>query len=261
MEGFYLYEELYLNQKQTQETVEGFYHCTSIPIKFYASNHHPIAAYGYSDEYECLIEEYKIYKGLITKFINNTVTSSFETIYVEDNICFTGIPSCPKILDQGIYIIGPYHEEEVSDSVIPYKPKKYIPNLIMLLHGIAKSCEIVDSHLSSRNTAYSLYVKKGIDFMYDNYQNPITLDDISKHVKINKCYFCSLFKKEVNKTISQFLNEIRIDKSKELLVKRDMSILDVALNVGFNNQNYYNMTFKKLTGSTPMEFKRSSIGV
>ncbi|NLY76709.1 MAG: helix-turn-helix transcriptional regulator [Tissierellia bacterium] len=78
---------------------------------------------------------------------------------------------------------------------------------------------------------------------------------MADYLGLNKCYFCQLFKRETGKTYSQFLNELRIEKSKELLENTNLSILDIALTVGYNNQNYYSMAFKKLTGTTPKNYK------
>jgi len=89
-----------------------------------------------------------------------------------------------------------------------------------------------------------------------NYRKPLILEEVSAHFELNKCYFCSVLKKELGKTFSQLVNEIRIEKSKELLLENRLSILDIALAVGFNNQNYFNMAFKKLTGMTPLTFRR-----
>ncbi|MGO1468637.1 MAG: helix-turn-helix domain-containing protein [Tissierella sp.] len=77
------------------------------------------------------------------------------------------------------------------------------------------------------------------------------------YLNVNKCYFCSLFKKETGKTFTQFLNELRVKKSMDLLKEGNLSMLDIALDVGFNNQNYYNITFKKITNKTPSEYKNS----
>ncbi|WP_426349983.1 helix-turn-helix transcriptional regulator [Alloiococcus sp. CFN-8] len=253
--------ELYLNQKQMEETSRGFYHCTHIPIRFYASNQRPIASFGYTEDSACLIDEYHIYRKLKEKLSKSIGISAYETIVVEEAISFTGVLSCPRNLDKGIYILGPYSTETTIGPGIPYKPDKYIPNLINLLKTIEKSTELSSIKIEDNNANYSNYIKKAIDYMYENYKETITLDDISNHLNLNKCYLCSIFKKEVNKTVSQFLNEIRINKSKELLLKEGYSVLDIALHVGFNNQNYYNMTFKKLTGTTPLEYKRNSLGI
>ncbi|MEW8955258.1 helix-turn-helix domain-containing protein, partial [Clostridium sp.] len=106
---------------------------------------------------------------------------------------------------------------------------------------------------------YGLYVKKAIAFIDARYSDDITLDDISKYLNINKCYFCTILKKETGKTFSRLMNEIRIEKSKELLSKDDLSILDIALSVGFNNQNYFSSIFKKLTNKTPVEFRTETL--
>ena len=89
---------------------------------------------------------------------------------------------------------------------------------------------------------------------------PFTLDDLCRHLNISKCYFCTLFKKETGKTCSEFINDFRIKRSKELLANNQLSILEVALSVGFNNQNYYTMIFKKQTGFTPLQYRKKVMG-
>src|SRR5699024_6975480 len=79
---------------------------------------------------------------------------------------------------------------------------------------------------------------------------------VSEYLGINKSYFCSIFKNETGKTFTQFLNEKRIEKSKKLLREDNLSILDIALSVGFNNQNYYNIIFKRITNTTPLEYRK-----
>lgn len=68
---------------------------------------------------------------------------------------------------------------------------------------------------------------------------------------------CNIFEKETGKTYSQFLNEIRIEKSKKLLLDTNLSVLKLTLSVGYNNQNYYNMTFKKLAATMPLKHRNS----
>ncbi len=106
---------------------------------------------------------------------------------------------------------------------------------------------------------YSFHVRKAIDYTIQNYMESLTLIDISTHLGLNKCYFCNLFKKETGKTYSQFLNEVRIEKSKNLLIKSNLSTLEVALSVGYNNQNYFTIAFKKITGTTPLKYKNKSL--
>jgi AraC-like DNA-binding protein len=88
---------------------------------------------------------------------------------------------------------------------------------------------------------------------------PLRLDEMSRFLNLNKSYFCSLFKKETGINYSQFVNEVRIEKSKDLLSNTKLSVLDIALSVGYNNSNYYNMTFKRQTGTTPFQYRKKAV--
>lgn len=189
----------------------------------------------------------------------NKKEDSTITITCLDNIRFTACYICPNNVNRGIYIIGPYTSCKSNDIDILYKPSCCIPHLISLLGNIAEDSPYIKQKQAINKIPYSLHVKKAIDYIDARYNESITLEDISDYLKINRCYFCSIIKKETGKTFSRLLNEIRIEKSKELLLQENSSILDVALSVGFNNQNYYNMTFKKLTNMTPLEFRNSKV--
>ncbi len=131
--------------------------------------------------------------------------------------------------------------------------------MISLLRNIALDSRYIKEKVLTRKMPNSLHIRKAMDLLDANYSDDISLDDISRHLKINKSYFCSILKKETGKTFSQLVNEIRIEKSKELLTKNDLSILEIALSVGFNNQNYFSSTFKKFNNKTPIEFRNENL--
>ncbi|WP_131006234.1 helix-turn-helix domain-containing protein, partial [Clostridioides difficile] len=66
-----------------------------------------------------------------------------------------------------------------------------------------------------------------------------------------KVIFVLCLRKKSGYTFTNFLNKVRVEKSKKYLLKKDLSILDVAVLVGFNSQNYYSMVFKKFNNLTP----------
>jgi len=99
------------------------------------------------------------------------------------------------------------------------------------------------------------HINKAIKEMNINYYDSLTLKSMANYLGLNKCYFCDLFRKETGKTYSQVLNEIRVEKSLELLLDTNMTILEIALSVGYNNQNYYNMAFKRIMGITPFKYR------
>lgn len=98
-------------------------------------------------------------------------------------------------------------------------------------------------------------IKQAINFINNNYNNPISLEDVAKAVHLNAAYFSTLFKKETQMGFSDYLNKVRIEESKHLLNNGNYSILDVAIMVGFEDQSYFSKVFKKIVGITPKDYK------
>lgn len=103
---------------------------------------------------------------------------------------------------------------------------------------------------------YSLHVQKAIDYIEKNITEDLSLDQVVDYLKLNKTYFCKLFKENTGKTFSQYVNQVRIEYSKKLLEDTNMSILDVALAVGYNNSNYFHKAFKERLGITPYNYRQ-----
>jgi two-component system, response regulator YesN len=97
-----------------------------------------------------------------------------------------------------------------------------------------------------------------ISYIQKNYSNrslPISL--ISDSLNLTPAYLCQVFKKETGKTINDYLNEYRIEKSKELLKNRGVKLYEVSHNSGYNDVKYFTKTFKKFTGITPSEYREN----
>ena len=87
-----------------------------------------------------------------------------------------------------------------------------------------------------------------------NAKRNITLDDIARHVGMNRTSFCLFFKKATGKTFVIYLNEYRIEFACRLLKLRKKSIAEICYQAGFNNVPYFNRIFKKATGVSPSEY-------
>ena len=113
--------------------------------------------------------------------------------------------------------------------------------------------------LEEDNTFYYINCEKGLTYfikllkLFLSYKNTCSCD------KINKCYFCYMFKKETGQTFINYLNNYKIEKSKNLLENTNMTLLDISLEVGFNNQSYYSTIFKKYTNMTPLEYRETAL--
>ncbi|MDF2540544.1 MAG: response regulator [Herbinix sp.] len=98
-------------------------------------------------------------------------------------------------------------------------------------------------------------INQAINFIEYHYAEDISLDDVAKELSISKHYLCSAFKKETGENMSLFINKLRIEKAKQMLLERDAKIKEVYEKVGYANQQYFSKVFKKITGMTVIEYK------
>ncbi len=98
-------------------------------------------------------------------------------------------------------------------------------------------------------------IQKHLQYNYMMYD--ISLDSVSEMLNMNASYFSSLFKKCFGVNFVDYLTELRMNAAKELLADPLRSTAEVAALVGYESPNYFARAFKKKTGLTPTEYRRS----
>ena len=98
-------------------------------------------------------------------------------------------------------------------------------------------------------------ISKAVSYVKTNYMRKITLNEVADYVFLSPSYFSKIFKEEMNYYFNDYLNFIRVEKSKSLLLNERISLAEIAEGVGFYDQSYFNKVFKKITGLTPKKFK------
>ena len=96
---------------------------------------------------------------------------------------------------------------------------------------------------------------EALNYLNSNLYQKIDLDSLSQVFHYNKFYLIRLFKKELGITINDYLNQMRIYNSLELIVNPNYSCLKVALTYGFTSLEYYSETFKKIIGISPLKYR------
>lgn len=99
---------------------------------------------------------------------------------------------------------------------------------------------------------------KIMDFIQENYKKDIGIQDIADYIGISYSHVRKIFKKNTGKNISDFINGLRIQESKNLLVNTDICIKDLAASIGYNSDQTFNRIFKKIEGVTPGEFREKA---
>lgn len=114
---------------------------------------------------------------------------------------------------------------------------------------------IYDFPSKEKNNRDCKFVKEYLD---SHYTENITLDILSKESKMNKYYLVHSFTKHFGCSPISYLNDKRIEESKNLLETTNHSIAAIASMIGFSSQSYFSQSFKKNTFMTPNEYRRAS---
>ncbi len=110
-------------------------------------------------------------------------------------------------------------------------------------------------YMINQDTNSSDYVARAVKAISLNYQQDITIKSVSDSLFISESYLSRLFKVKVGQTFGDYLTYYRIKKACELLKEPDGKIYEIANAIGYKDQRYFSVIFKKLVGVTPKEFK------
>ncbi|MBO9638698.1 AraC family transcriptional regulator [Siphonobacter aquaeclarae] len=94
-------------------------------------------------------------------------------------------------------------------------------------------------------------------YTFAHYSGKISLEEIAAEAALNPPSFCRYFKSKVRKTYTQFLSEVRIGQACKLLISGDLPVAQVCFESGYTNFSHFNRHFKKITGLTPVEYRRA----
>jgi AraC-like DNA-binding protein len=94
------------------------------------------------------------------------------------------------------------------------------------------------------------------EFMDECYDRPLDLTEISKQACLSRYHFLRSFRNAFNTTPRQYLIQRRIEKAKELLRARSLSVTDVCFEVGFQSLGSFSALFRKCVGDAPINYRR-----
>lgn len=95
-------------------------------------------------------------------------------------------------------------------------------------------------------------------YIEHNYTRSITLESIAPLFGYNSSYLGKIFSKKVGENFNSYLDHIRIEHSKKLLLEESIKVYEIAEKVGYRNVDYFHIKFKKYVGQTPAEFRKTT---
>ncbi|MDF2925225.1 MAG: AraC family transcriptional regulator [Paenibacillaceae bacterium] len=109
----------------------------------------------------------------------------------------------------------------------------------------------------ARTTA-QLYVKRALEYMHSHYDGDLQMKDIAAAVNLHPGYLHRLFRRGQGCTVMDYLTRYRIDKARMLLAHSDIPVIEIADYVGMNSRQHFSTVFKKITGVTPQQYRKSA---
>ena len=95
-----------------------------------------------------------------------------------------------------------------------------------------------------------------LSFIAANYAEDITLTAVAKQAYVNPSHLSRVFNRNMNCNFRAYLNNVRLDKARDLLLGTDMSIAEISSQVGFADQSYFNKLFKQAEGMAPSQYRK-----
>lgn len=92
-----------------------------------------------------------------------------------------------------------------------------------------------------------------------NYESKLKLRELSKKFMFSKGHICNIFKKATGKTLSEYINDNRIKEACRLMQDNNLNLSEICLLIGFCDYKAFYTTFKKITGKTPNEYRKSML--
>ena len=117
-----------------------------------------------------------------------------------------------------------------------------------------ETAELIERSTGNEDTRI-LEIKRYIN---EHYKEELDLEEVSRVFNFNYHYISSYFNQHIPEGFSGYLNKIRITKACMLLKESTMAIADVSGEAGYSDHSYFCRVFKKMTGQTPSQYRRSS---
>lgn len=126
--------------------------------------------------------------------------------------------------------------------------------LVMYLYRLINRFDDVSNVLEARAV-----IDDVLNYIDTHFLEPITLDDIASACHISKSYLSHMFSDIKKQTVTQYILDKRLEKSRHQLEKTNLTVEEIALSSGFNNASYFSRVFKEYYNMTPLSYRKKKL--
>ena len=101
-------------------------------------------------------------------------------------------------------------------------------------------------------------LKRALDYIETHLAEPVTLADLANCTGLSRMYFAAQFRTATGVRPREYLIRRRIERAQDLLSNSHLSLVQIALSVGFQTQAYFTTVFKRVVGETPHRWRRQN---
>ena len=151
------------------------------------------------------------------------------------------------------YIVKPFSIEEIlKETELAIGELKKRSQMKMAQKIVKEFPELVETPPSSENQLIS----QAVEYISSHLDGAASLNDISGALHVSKAYLSTLFKREMNTTVTDFVTKQRMKEAKKLLLETDMLVSEIYLKVGYQSDKYFIKVFKEMEGVTPLAYRK-----
>lgn len=123
----------------------------------------------------------------------------------------------------------------------------------VIIYQIVRS--VLNIQSNNKIKRYRFEVEKAIEYMHQNIHEKIRLSDIACDVGMSSSQLSKIFKEEVGVSPMRYLNEIRLERGRRMLLMRQVNVTEIIHECGFSSVSYFTSQFKKIYKMTPTEYR------
>lgn len=213
-----------------------------------------------------------LYRNNAEFYLNNTALRARSIVVHFDHKTFgegfLSLPESQNIIQllekssKGIEITGDANKliSGMLLEIVELNGMSKLLKLLEILNTLAESKDlnfISNTYISGRNGVESERMNKVLNFVYQNFQQEITIGQIAGLANMANNSFSRYFAQRTRQSFTSFLNEIRLGYAAKLLIETQKSILQISLECGFNNLSHFNAQFKIRYQQSPLNFRKN----
>lgn len=188
----------------------------------------------------------------------NYIESIFSKLKKDENLTVKQIKT--KSIEVFLNVYNYFNDSKIIKGLDLYLEKVINSvNLDQIQLELNNMIKHRQSKLEETDDSISPIILKLLRNIEENYSKDLNLKEISETYNINSIYLGQLFQKETGILFSDYLNNFRVNKAKNLLVETSLKAAEIGELVGYANKNYFYRKFKDIVGITPSEWRKINL--